>query len=939
MNATETVEYINHSRDTLQFLYFHLWPNGYSNNKTDLADQLLRVQGKVRLFNDPVLNGYIDSLDFKVDDRRARWSLLPGSPDICMVHLNSPLLAGDTIMITTPFHVKIPEGVSSRLGHIGESYQISQWYPKPAVYDRNGWHQMPYLDQGEFYSEFGTFEVNITLPENYTVGATGNLRNEQEMDRLNRMAADTAWMNAAGKENLAFPLSSPQMKTLRYTQNNIHDFAWFADKRFHVLRGSVKLPESGREVTTWALFTDQEARYWKDAIGFENNAIHTFSKWIGDYPYTNFTAVQGALSAGLGMEYPGITLIGMVGDSYSLDQVIAHEACHNWYYSAIGSNERRYPYLDESITTACEIRYLKERYDDERLWEGLFRNKKLAAFFHTDSIPEIRIQELGWLIQSRGNIEQPINLASPDYSALNYDLIIYYKAAKGFNYLRAYLGDSLFDSAMHDYYRQWKFRHPEPEDLRMILESHTGKNLDWFFKDFINTTKHIDYKIVSYNNQELVVRNAGALASPFVVAGVNRDSICFEKWVDGFDGQTVIDIPDGNYTEIKIDPRQLIPEVYTLNNNIRTSGLFPKSDPLRMQFLFGVENPDKRTLLYIPAINWNRENGIMVGVALHNGSVLPKPVEFLIIPFVSLKKPGLAGFGSISWSLTPYNSSIRQAKIILEITQFGAPGGQNFNKIRFGSDIHLSNRGRSEGLNQMVFAYYIGASDLGQIKMGEKADLRSYLQVGYRLDKGGLINPFSLTTQAESSRYYQKASITGQYKVSYSGKNNGLDVRLYMGIMLNNNSGAPYYGLSASGRSGPDDYLYDGTFPDRFAVFPKNFWSRQLTFSEGGLVTPVNKNSGYGRWLLSVSLSGNLPGKASRIPIKPFANLVMCDSGTENVNPTAFYWEAGLKAGLWGIFEIYLPLIASDNLPFYQGKFKDRIRFLFNLDPLSSGKL
>ena len=93
-----------------------------------------------------------------------------------MLILNEPLTPGDTIIITTPFHVKIPKGVTSRLGHIGESYQISQWYPKPAVYDRSGWHQMSYLDQGEFYSEFGSFDVSITLPANYTVGATGIFR-------------------------------------------------------------------------------------------------------------------------------------------------------------------------------------------------------------------------------------------------------------------------------------------------------------------------------------------------------------------------------------------------------------------------------------------------------------------------------------------------------------------------------------------------------------------------------------------------------------------------------------------------------------------------------------------------------------------------------------------------------------------------------------------
>src|SRR5665647_1110752 len=180
LNGFESVEYINNSPDTLIFLYFHLWPNAYSNNNTALARQVFNMKGRGKLFNDEELKGYIDSLDFKADRNQVQWDLLQGSPDICRIILNEPLNPGDTVRITTPFHVKIPKGVTSRLGHIGESYQISQWYPKPAVYDRSGWHQMPYLDQAEFYSEFGRFDVSITLPANYIVGATGKLENDEE---------------------------------------------------------------------------------------------------------------------------------------------------------------------------------------------------------------------------------------------------------------------------------------------------------------------------------------------------------------------------------------------------------------------------------------------------------------------------------------------------------------------------------------------------------------------------------------------------------------------------------------------------------------------------------------------------------------------------------------------------------------------------------------
>jgi hypothetical protein len=324
LDGYESVEYINNSPDTLGFLYFHLWPNGYSNNKTELAKEIFRRDGKGKLFNDPALRGYIDSLDFKIDGHEAGWSLLPGFPDICKLMLNKPVKPGDTIYITTPFHVKIPNGMTSRLGYIGESYQVSQWYPKPAVYDKSGWHQMPYMDEGEFFSEFGDYDVSITLPANYVVGATGNLQNEEEKTFLDLLSADITWMKAKEAGEVKFPQSSNQMKTLRYTGHQVHDFAWFADKRYHVLKGTVRLPYSGREITTWAMFTDREAILWKKSVSYINDAILCFSKWNGDYPYQNYTAVQSVLNSGAGMEYPGLTVIGLVKEPYFLDEVLAH---------------------------------------------------------------------------------------------------------------------------------------------------------------------------------------------------------------------------------------------------------------------------------------------------------------------------------------------------------------------------------------------------------------------------------------------------------------------------------------------------------------------------------------------------------------------------------------------------------------------------------------
>jgi hypothetical protein len=935
LNAFEVIEYINHSPDTLYFLYFHLWPNAYSDNHTRLARQLFLLNGKAKLFNDPELRGFIDSLDFRVNGSQAIWNMMPGQPDICRIELNEPLKAGDTVQISTPFRVKIPKGVTSRLGHIRESYQISQWYPKPAVYDQDGWHPMAYLDQGEFYSEFGLFDVSITLPANYIVGATGNLQDKWEIEVLEKLAADTSWRNASHIGETKFPVSSVQMKTIQYTASDVHDFAWFADKRFNVMTGKVVLPGSGREVTTRVMFTNRQSNLWKNALDYVNDAILWASEKIGDYPYESYTAVQSALSAGYGMEYPGITVIGLAEDAYSLEEVLVHEIFHNWFYGALASNERKYPYLDESITSAYTARYMKEKYPLKKLWQVYFKNWKIARFLNIDHLPVERMQELEWLAQARRNLEQPINLPADEYNDLSYGIILYNKAAMAFNYLRVYLGDSLFDAAMQAYYQQWIFRHPGPEDLRTAFGSLTDKDLSWFFDDLTGTTKRLDYKMVRIKNRQLLIKNRGELTSPVLIAGHAGDSIHFEKWVDGFEGRRWIELPEGDYTSVKIDPGHHMPEIRRMNNQIRTTGFFPRANPLKTQLMVTVDDPEKHTLMYMPAVNWTRENGFMAGMAIHNGFIMPKPMEYFVMPFYSFGNNDLAGFGRIIYNVTPYDQFIRLAAISLEGTRFGAPGNQNYQMVKTGIDLYFRNRKMTNPLTHQVFAKYITATSLYQITLAEKAPMNSHFQAGYRLERTGILNPFTLQAGFETGRSYQKTSVEINYKLSYHGRDRGLDIRIFAGTMLKEDTKTPFYSFSPGGRSGRELYLFQGTYPDRFAIYPDNFWSRQMSLAEGGLVSPVNDSLGYSRWLVSMSLTSSLPGKVNRLPVKPFLNLLLNDKGFGTVHNSPVFLEAGFKTGIPNIFEIYVPVLVSKNMDAVTGSFKSRIRFVFSLNSFS----
>ena len=186
LDGVEKITYINNSPDTLHYLWIHLWMNAYKNDKTAFSEQQLANGNTQFYFSKDADKGYINRLNFRTENKTLTQTDHPYYIDIVKIELAEPLLPNATTVISTPFHVKLPYNFS-RGGYVGNSFQVTQWFPKVAMYDANGWHEMPYLDQGEYYSNFGDYDVQITLPENYVVAATGEVSQMGQMSQVSQM--------------------------------------------------------------------------------------------------------------------------------------------------------------------------------------------------------------------------------------------------------------------------------------------------------------------------------------------------------------------------------------------------------------------------------------------------------------------------------------------------------------------------------------------------------------------------------------------------------------------------------------------------------------------------------------------------------------------------------------------------------------------------------
>ena len=904
LNGYLDIDYTNNSNDILDVIWFHLWPNAYKNNSTALAKQILEEGSTKLLYSSELERGYIDDLDFKVDGSSVNWSYHPEHIDICKLILNNPLKKGETITISTPFLVKIPDGKFSRLGHVKESYMITQWYPKPAVYDKDGWHTMNYLNQGEFYSEFGSFDVKITLPSNYIVGATGNLQNKSEIEYLNQLSKHTDTISVFDTD-ISFPPSSTTTKTLHYIEDNIHDFGWFADKRFNVLKGEVILPNSKDTVTLWSMFTNNEAELWKKSIEYMHDATYYYSLWNGDYPYKQATAVDGTISAGGGMEYPGVTVIGESGSDKALEVVIMHEIGHNWFYGILGSNERLYPWMDEGINSHNEIRYMRTKYPDYNLMLDMLP-KKLKKMLDLEQYDYKQLLLETNMMMSRIGQDQPIELHSEKYTMMNYGLIAYTKTAIVLDYLMAYLGEGLYDECMQAYFEKWKFKHPQPNDLKLIFEEKTGKNLDWFFNDMLKTTNQIDYAIqdikTEKNNFIITLKNKGEINSPIVISSIAEEKSYNPIWIDGFKDQKTIEYPNSNNSEyIQIDFDGHIPEVNRNNNIIKTKGIMKKIEPLKFQFIGSIDNPKKTQIFFLPNYDWNYYDKSLLGIKFYNRLLPSNGFSYSLSPLYSVEQNSIAGNVKVGYEIYKINNLINKIKTGILFERYSYQ--HNVHNINFSREysriepfieFEFKNK-TARSKEQSFFRTELIHLDKGYEKL-------NFLNSNYKFVNRRTINPYSINIRSQFGHELQKGDLTIKYKYQINKKKH-IDIRGYLGVVNSTNTN---YNLTMSAWNGISDYTFSSPFFGRSES--DGILSQQIIEEEGYIKHETNINSD--NIIASISTDFNLTKRFS----------IYAEAGT-NIDKIAY--GIGLRIPL-PFSNIYVPILTEkglskfDNIEFFR---------------------
>ncbi|RMF08099.1 MAG: M1 family peptidase, partial [Candidatus Neomarinimicrobiota bacterium] len=483
--AHSSIVYVNQSPDTLDRIYLHLYPRAFNPKSVKYREFLhaLGRQGRAAGF---MKNPEPYEWDLQIQDFSATTS--DGSATqsyelddtIFRTLLPVPLVPGDSVRLELDWTLKVGR-MFERAGEIDGQYNMAQWYPKLVVYDQTGWHPDVFHAEGEFYGEYGDFDVTLDVPNNYIIGATGVVTEGDpgwEAVRVDTSMGFSDWL-----EQAQFPEpDSSRRRVVRFRARQVHDFAWVASPDY--------VYESGEwnGIQVHVLYNKSHPQWSKVVVQRAEEALRWLSTQFGLYPWPQMT-VTDRLRGG-GMEYPMLVMNGRESEG-----LIVHEIGHNWFYGILGNNEVDQAWLDEGFTTFQTRWHALTEYpggNAPRPWLKPYQQKfwKFTSYYDNDQWRAIRAVTSGF--------DEPVQRKSYLYkSGANYGVNAYTKPSLMLHELKAILGEPVFLSAMQHYFHLWELKHVDEYRFRQAIEEAAGRELDWFFDPWLHDTRYTDFQLKS----------------------------------------------------------------------------------------------------------------------------------------------------------------------------------------------------------------------------------------------------------------------------------------------------------------------------------------------------------------------------------------------------------------------------------------------------------
>ncbi len=894
----QTLVYQNTSDDTLETIYLSDWNNSYSTKSTPLAKRFEEeFSTKFHLAKNEQRGFTVVTAIENPEGVALTHQRLEAHPDVIQVNLAQPLAPQASYALRLRYKLILPDATFTDYGITkDQNLDLKYWYITPAVYDGN-WHYYSNKNLNDLYVPKADINLRITYPRNYKI--TSEL--DFNATTINKDEGIQTTI-LSGKNRVDTYLSLHKFPTFNFIQTD--NFTMISN-----------IEEKGLSGTKKALLTDKITRYLTDNLG--------------EYPHNQLLVSS--------IDYRKDPLYGLnqlpsffrpFPSDFQYELKLLKTALKKYLDNVLLLNPRKEHWLREGLQVYYLMKYVETYYPDVKLLGTLADVWGIKAFHAADV--DFNFQYFLYSMEiARKNRDQPLTTSKDSLTKFNANIAGKYKAGVGLNYLDEFTDDVNLPELFTAFLKTYQLKTVTANDFDQYISSKTSKDIRWFFTDYINTRKKIDFKISSVveleDSLEVTIKNKRDNTMPISVFKLKNDSVIEQLWVENIKGTKTIHVEKDSTNKFVLDYDNVIPEYNQRDNYKAVNGSFLNNKPLQFRLFKDIEDPNYNQIFFMPLVEFNNiYDGLTLGTKMYNKTILRKRLNYRFSPQYATKSKALTGSTSIFYTHNFEDQNLYDITYGLSAGYQSFANDAFFTRIRpsvsftFRNDAYI----RSNQTDQISARYVSIEREIGPdaTVILDEPDYGVF-NLRYSHSNPGIINYSKLFTDIQIADKFSKIAFNYEFR-KLTKSNRNINFRFFAGLFLENNSD-PSSNYFSFALDRPTDYLFDFNYLGRSEA--AGIFSQQIIIAEGGFKSKL-ETPFANQWMTTANFSTSIWRY-----IQAYGDVGLLKN--KYLNPK-FVYDSGIRLNLVeDYFEIYLPVYSNLGWEIAQPNYDQSIRFMFTVDP------
>ena len=894
----QIIEYKNTTQDTLRNIYLNDWNNSYSSKTTALAKRFEEEFSTRFHLAKNSQRGFtvITSLN-DGDNQNLGYERLKLQQDVIKVTLKKHVLPGQTYILRLNYILVLPDASFTKYGFTNdENFELRYWYILPAVYDGT-WHYYSNKDLDDLFVPESDITLRLSFPSEYE--ATSELDVISNNTNNNR---STVVLKGKNRNDTYLSLN----KNPLFSEVKTDDFTIISD-----------IQEKGVELQDKAIIIDRITKFLTDNLG--------------DYPHDKLLVSS--------IDYEKNPLYGInqlpnflrpFKREFQYELKVVKTALKKYLTNTHHLNPRKEHWLNDGLKIYFLMKYVEDFYPDTKFIGSLADIWGIRSFHIADL--DYNFQYFLYSMEmARRNNDQPLTTSKDSLIKFNANIASKYKAGIGLNYLDDFTEDIDFRASVKEYLKNYKLKKVGLNDFESFMKAKTSKNIDWFFSDYVQTRKKIDFKIKEVETTQdsitLTIKNKRNHNMPISLFSLKNDSVVNKIWIEDIDSTKTITIPNFKTDRLVLGYDNVVPEFNQRDNYRSTNGSRLWSKPLQFRLFKDVEDPYYNQVFLMPLVEFNNiYDGLTLGTKVYNKTILRKRFNYRFSPQYATRSKALTGSGTVFYTHNIEGSNL------FDITYGISAGYQSFAQDAFFTSIRpnitFSFRDdsdfRKDKRERIRLRYVSITRDIGEDAIIEDlVDEPDYgvLNLSYSNFTPGLINFSRFFADFQVASNFSKLAVNYEFR-KLSKNNRNFNLRFFAGAFLKNNTD-PNSNFFSFALDRPTDYLFDLNYLGRSE--DSGLFSQQIIIAEGGFKSQLDTPFAN-QWMTTVNATTSIWRY-----IQAYGDIGLVKNRGNNARVV---YDSGIRLNLVeDYFEIFFPIYSNNGWEIAQSNYDQRIRFMFTVDP------